>query len=185
MDRRFLAVATDLLDEEGWSALSLDRIAERAGVSRATVWRAGITRTTVERLLRLKLVADYQELMAQTSGSGLDRLVSALRSLCEVAERNLPLLAHTDIAFHGPDLDAIGVELDYFRPWLEILGQAATDGSLPPVDDPPRFVVALTDSLILTYVHLRTHHGDYGWTPDRTADHLVDLLTHGFAPRPS
>lgn len=185
MDRRYLAVATELLDEEGWSALSLDRIAERAGVSRATIWRAGITRTSVERLLRLRLVADYQELVAQTAGSGLDRLVSALRSLCEVAERNLPLLAHTDLAFHGPDLDAIGVEFDYFGPWLQILEQAATDGSLPPVDDPPRFIVALTDSLILTYVHLRAHHGDYGWPADRTADHLIDLLTHGFAPRTS
>lgn len=185
MDSRLLAVATELLDEDGWSALSLDRIAERAGVSRATVWRAGLTRTNVERLLRLRLAADYQELMWRpltVAGSGLDRLEMALRSLCEVAERNLPLLAHTDLAFHGPDLDAIGVELDYFGPWLQILEQATTDGSLPAIEDPSRFVVALTDALLLTYVHLRAHHGDYGWTTSRTADHLVGLLTLGFAP---
>lgn len=184
VDSKLLAVATELLDEYGWSALSLDRIAERAGVSRATVWRAGLTRTNVERLLRLRLAADYQELMWRppTPGSGVDRLEFALRSLCEVAERNLPLLAHTDLAFHGPDLDAIGVELDYFGPWLQILEQAATDGTLPPIEDPSRFVVALTDALLLTYVHLRAHHSDYGWTTSRTADHLVNLLTRGFAP---
>jgi AcrR family transcriptional regulator len=187
VDSRLLAVAIDLLDEDGWSALSLDRIAERAGVSRATVWRAGLTRTNVERVLRRRLVADYQELMWRPltmAGSGLDRLELALRSLCEVAERNLPLLAHTDLAFHGPDLDAVGVELDYFGPWLRILEQAASDGSLPPIEDPSRFVVVLTDALLLTYVHLRAHHGDYGWFPDRTTDHLVNLLTHGFLPRP-
>ncbi len=186
MDSRLLAVATELLDEEGWSALSLDRIAERAGVSRATVWRAGLTRANVERLLRLRLAADYQELMWRPltmAGSGVDRLEMALRSLCEVAERNLPLLAHTDLAFHGPDLDAIGVELDYFGPWFQILEQAATDGSLRPIEDPSRFVVALTDALLLTYVHLRAHHGGYGWTTGGTADHLVNLLTRGIVPR--
>ena len=185
MDSRFLAVATELLDEEGWSALSLDRIAERAGVSRATVWRAGLTRANVERLLRLRLAADYQELMWRPltmAGSGLDRLELALRALCEVAERNLPLLAHTDLAFHGPDLDEIGVELDYFGPCFPILEQAVTDGSLPPIEDRSRFVVALSDALLLTYVHLRAHHGAYGWTADRTADHLINLLSHGVVP---
>lgn len=186
MDSRLLAVATELLDQEGWTALSLDRIAERAGVSRATVWRAGLTRANVEGALRRRLAADYQELMwhpLTMPGSGLDRLQAALRSLCAVAERNLPLLAHTDLAFHGPDLDAIGVELDYFGPWLRILEQAAADGTLPPVDDATRFVVVLTDALLLTYVHLRAHHSSYGWTPDRTTDYLIDLLTHGFLPR--
>ncbi|TDU89241.1 TetR family transcriptional regulator [Kribbella voronezhensis] len=186
MDSRLLAVATELLDQDGWTALSLDRIAERAGVSRATVWRAGLTRANVELVLRRKLAADYQELMwhpLTMPGSGLDRLQAALRSLCAVAERNLPLLAHTDLAFHEPDLDAAGLELDYFGPWLRILEQAAADGSLPPVDNPTRFVVALTDALLLTYVHLRAHHSTYGWTPDSTADHLITLLTHGYLPR--
>ncbi|MET7282203.1 TetR family transcriptional regulator [Kribbella sp. NPDC005582] len=186
MDSRLLAVASELLDEEGWTALSLDRIAERAGVSRATVWRAGLTRANVEREMRLRLAADYRELMWRPltmPGSGFDRLQAALRALCEVAERNLPLLAHTDQAFHGSDLDAVGVELDYFGPWLRILEQAAADGSLPPVDDETRFVVALTDALILGYVHLRAHHAAYDWTPDRTAEHLINLMTYGFVPR--
>jgi hypothetical protein len=138
-------------------------------------------------VLRRRLVADYQELMwhpLTMPGSVLDRLQAALRSLCAVAERNLPLLAHTDLAFHGPDLEAIGVELDYFGPWLRILEQAAADGSLPPVDDATRFVVLLTDSLLLSYVHLRAHHRGYGWPPERTADDLIGLLTHGFLPRP-
>ncbi|MFK4088424.1 TetR/AcrR family transcriptional regulator [Kribbella sp. NPDC020789] len=177
-------MATELLDEEGWSALSLDRIAERAGVSRATVWRAGLTRTSVERVLRRRLAADYQELMwipVTLPGTGLDRLQAALRSLCAVAERNLPLLAHTDLAFHGPDLDAVDVQLDYFGPWLRIIEHAKADGTLPSIEDETKFVVALTDMLLLSYVHLRAHHSNYGWPADHTADYLINLLTHGYA----
>ena len=81
MDSRLLAVATQLLDEEGWAALSLDRIPESAGIPRATVWRAGLTRGAVERVLRTRLAADYKDLMWRRltmAGSGLDRLDAAL-----------------------------------------------------------------------------------------------------------
>jgi AcrR family transcriptional regulator len=183
---RLLQVATELLDEHGWEALSLDRIADRAGVSRATVWRAGLTRAAVEQLLRQRLTADYLALMwapLGMEGSGRERLDAALRALCEVAERNLPLLAHTDLAFHGPDLDAAGLEVDYFGPWLRILDQAVSDGSLAEIDDRARFVVALSDLVMLTYVHLRVHHRSYGWTPALSADQLINLLSLGYLPR--
>jgi len=41
------------------------------------------------------------------SGSGEQRLAGAFRALCAVAERNLPLLAHTETAFHGPDPEPV------------------------------------------------------------------------------
>src|SRR5690242_1069184 len=109
MDRELLAVATAILNEQGWSALSLDAIAARAGVSRATVWRHGLTRGAVELQLRRQLVADYRDLLwgpLTAAGPGADRLAAALAALCAVAERNLPFLAHTETALHGADLDA-------------------------------------------------------------------------------
>ena len=183
MDQKLVAVAVELLDEEGWPALSLDRIAERAGVSRATVWRHGLTRTSVEALLRRRLVADYRELMwapLTMDGSGRDRLTAALHALCAVAERNLPLLAHTEEAFHGPDLDGVGEQLDFFGPWLRILDAGAADTTLHPPEDRERYVVALTNLTLLTYVHLRAFHGPYGWTAASTADYLIDLLASGY-----
>jgi AcrR family transcriptional regulator len=63
MNRKLFDVAVTLLREDGWEALNLDRIAERAGVSRATVWRHGITRASVEQQLRLQLAADYRDLL--------------------------------------------------------------------------------------------------------------------------
>ena len=186
MDQRLLAVAIELLDEEGWSALTLDRVAERAGLSRATVWRHGVTQASVEAVLRAQLAADYRDALwgpLTMEGTGRDRLTAALRAMCSMSERNLPLLAHTAEAFHGPALDAMGIELDFFGPWFRILEAGATDGTLDPVPDPERFVTALTNLVMLTYVHLRALHGDYGWQPEETQNYLLNLVAQGYLPR--
>jgi len=193
MNEDLLAVATAILNERGWSAVSLDAIAERAGVSRATVWRHGLTRTAVERVLRRRLVGDYRELLvealrAEGSGAaaaGARRLADALAALCAVAERNLPFLAHTETAFHAPDLEAAELTVDFYGPWLRILDVAVADGSLEPPEQPTAFVAALTNMVLLTYVHLRTYHTEYGWTPQRATAVTVDLVSRGYLPRPS
>jgi hypothetical protein len=110
-------------------------------------------------------------------------LTAALRALCEVAERNLPLLAHTNTAFHGPDLDAAGLSIDYFAPWLRILEQGQADGSLVPVSQPHRFAVLISDTVLFTYVHLRARHRHYGWTPRAARDAVVSLAANGYLPR--
>lgn len=187
MDKDLLAVAARLLHDEGWPALRLERIAEEAGVSRATVWRHGLTRGAVEQLLREQLAADYQALMWQPltmPGTGRERFAAALRALCAVAERNLPLLAHTDTAFHGPDLEAAGLSIDYFAPWLRILEQGQADQTLAPVAEPHRFVVLVTDTVLFGYLHLRAHHRRYGWTPEQASDAVVGLVANGYLPRP-
>lgn len=188
MNEELLAVATAILNERGWSAVSLDAIAERAGVSRATVWRHGLTRTAVEQVLRRRLVADYRELMFQAltaAGPGAHRLATALAALCAVAERNLPFLAHTETAFHAPDLAAAELTVDFYGPWLRILEVAVADGSLTPPEQPTAFVAALTNMVLLTYVHLRTYHTEYGWTPQRATEVTVDLVSRGYLPRES
>jgi AcrR family transcriptional regulator len=187
VDQDLLAVAARLLEEEGWAALRLERIGQAAGVSRATVWRHGLTRRAVEQQLRAQLAADYQALMAEPltmPGTGADRFAAALRALCQVAERNLPLLAHTDTAFHRPDLDAAGLAVDYFAPWERILEQGHADGSLAPAAEPRRFAVLVTDTVLFSYVHLRAHHREYGWTPEAARDAVTSLVARGYLPRP-
>jgi len=188
VDKDLLAVAARLLDQEGWGALRLERIAQAAGVSRATVWRHGLTRRAVEQLLRQQLAADYQALMWEPltmPGTGAERFAAALRALCAVAERNLPLLAHTDTAFHGPDLDVAGLAIDYFAPWLRILEQGQADRSLAPVAEPRRFVVLVSDTVLFSYVHLRARHRGYGWTPETARDAVTGLVANGYLPRAS
>lgn len=186
VNEELLKVAITLLHEDGWPALSLEAIAERAGVSRATVWRHGLTRAAVERVLRARLVADYRELMwapLTGDGTGEQRLSAALQALCVVAERNLPLLTHTETAFHPTDLEAASMTLDFYGPWLRILEMAVADGSLPPPQDPRTWIGALTNMVLLTYVHLRAYHSGNGWTPQRTADVVVELVSRGYLPR--
>jgi AcrR family transcriptional regulator len=186
VDEDLLAVAAALLEQEGWAALRLDRIAEAAGVSRATVWRHGLTRQAVEQLLRQQLTADYQQLMWEPltmPGTGAERFGAALRALCALAERNLPLLAHTGTAFHEPDLDAAGLAIDYFAPWLRILEQGQADGSLPRVAEPYRFAVLVSETVLFSYVHLRAHHRRYGWTPETASDAVIGLVATGYLPR--
>jgi AcrR family transcriptional regulator len=187
MNEELLTVAITLLHDKGWAALSLDAIAERAGVSRATVWRHGLTRTAVERVLRARLVADYRELMwgpLTQDGPGWRRLADALAALCVVAERNLPFLTHTETAFHAADLEAVGLSVDFFGPWLRIIDLAVADGSLAPPEQPMAFVSGLTNMVLLTYVHLRAYHAEFAWTPERTTAFLVDLVSRGYLPRP-
>jgi AcrR family transcriptional regulator len=187
LNKDLLAVAARLLDEEGWAALRLERIAEAANVSRATVWRHGLTRRAVEQRLRAQLAADYQALMWEPltmCGTAAERFAAALRALCAVAERNLPLLAHTDTAFHRPDLDAAGLAVDYFAPWLRILEQGQADGSLAPAAEPRRFAVLVTDTVLFSYVHLRAHHREYGWSPGEARDAVTGLAANGYLPRP-
>jgi AcrR family transcriptional regulator len=186
VDKDLLAVAATLLEQEGWAALRLDRIAEAAGVSRATVWRHGVTRGAVEQLLRQQLAADYQQLMWEPltmPGTGAERFAAALRALCALAERNLPLLAHTDTAFHEPDLTAAGLTIDYFAPWLRILEQGQADGSLPPVAEPRRLAVLVSETVLFSYVHLRAHHRRYGWTPGAARDAVIGLVANGYLAR--
>jgi AcrR family transcriptional regulator len=186
VDKDLLAVATTILNERGWAALSLEAIADRAGVSRATVWRHGLTRTAVEHVLRQRLVADYRDLMwgpLTAAGTGEQRLAAALAALCEVAERNLPFLAHTETAFHPGDLDAAGLSVDFYGPWLRIIEVAVADGSLERPEQPTAFVAAITNMVLLTYVHLRTYHTAYGWTPERARTQTLGLVSRGYLPR--
>ena len=155
-------------------------------MSRVTVWRHGVTRGSVERELRHRLAADYRDRIYDVltaPGTARDRLAAALTALCEVAERSLPLLAHTETAFHGPDLDAVGIQLDFYSPWLRILEAGEVDGSLSSIEDRRRFIGALTNMVLLTYVHLRAYHAAAGWRPANTAAHVVTLVSEGYLPR--
>jgi hypothetical protein len=172
VDKDLLAVAARLLDQEGWAAPRLERIADAVGVSRGhglaaradpPLRRATAAPAACRRLPGPDVgTADHARHPGPTSSP-------PRCALCAVAERNLPLLAHTDTAFHGPDLDAAGLAIDYFAPWLRILEQGRADGSLAPVAEPRRFAVLVTDTVLFSYVHLRARHRDYRWTPRRPA----------------
>jgi AcrR family transcriptional regulator len=186
MNRRLLEVAVSLLEEKGWDALNLDRIAERAGVSRATVWRHGITRASVERELRRQLAADYRDLLwpvLAMPGSGADRLEAGIAALCELADRHLALLAHSEMYLHDAEVIDDGVEVNLLAPFVRFITDGVTDGSLTHIEEPWPYAALLFGAVVLPYVHLRVHHAEWGWTPERTRAYVLDLVGRGYLPR--
>src|SRR5437763_14213378 len=99
MDDRLLDAAIAVLDEHGFAGLTLERVAERAGRSRVTLWRQGVTQEALLDGLLARLTRDYRDAMWSTladSGSGADRLRVALRELCVIVDRHLHLINVTD-----------------------------------------------------------------------------------------
>jgi len=169
-----------VLAEEGWDRLSLERIAERAGTSRVTLWRRGITRDTLVDALLTRLTDDYQRSLwpiLTSSGSGRGRLEAALRALCEVADRHLHLLLASDTAFHEAQSRA-DPRPSFVEPLVRLLHDGVADGSLREPADYADRANALFNTVCWSYVHLRGRHG---WPAERTSTHVLDLVLNGVA----
>ena len=186
MDRKLLEVAETLLAKDGWAAVNLDRIAASAGVSRATVWRHGLTRTSVERELRRRLADDCRDLLwpvLTQPGDAATRLHACLEALCELADRHLALLSHSDQFLHEAELTKDGEPVNMLEPIVQLLNEGRRDGSVADVGDPWPYAAMLSSAVVLPYVHLRAHHSEWGWTPERTRRYVLGLAANGYAPR--
>jgi AcrR family transcriptional regulator len=169
--------AIEVLAERGFAGLTLERVAEVAGLARSTLWRQGLTREVLVGALVGELAEDFRSTMypvLTSGGTGCERLVQGLEALCELLDRNLPLMLATDEAFHQET--APGVPPDYLHPFIRFLREGAADGSLPPAED----VVATADlafnAVAWPYVHLRGRHG---WPADRARMRIVGLVVAG------
>jgi AcrR family transcriptional regulator len=174
MDRRLLTAAAQVLSEHGPAGLTVERVAERAGVSRVTAWRLGGSRDGLFGALLVDLATDYRSSMwpiMTAPGTGRDRLERALRVLCDVIDRHLPLVLATDTAFH---VDPPGVPaIRYTEPLHRLLLDGQLDGTLV-VDDPSEeMAVVLFNAVCWPYAHLRSRHE---WPPERARSTLLRLL---------
>ena len=175
-----LDATVDILAEEGWERLSLERIAERAGTSRVTLWRQGITRDALVDALLERLTDDYRRSLwpiLTAAGSGRTRLEAAIRALCDVADRHLQLLLASDTAFHQAQ-ERAPVRPSFVEPLIRLLQDGVADGSL---QEPPNYrerANALFNTVCWSYVHLRGRHG---WSSQRAASNILDLVLNGVA----
>jgi len=170
-----------VLREQGWDGLTLERVAEVAGRARTTLWRQGLTRDVLIGALVGGLAEDFRTSMfpvLTAGGTGRERLVLGLETLCDLLDRHLPLLLATDEAFHQEP--APGQPPDYLRPFITFLRDGAADGSLPPCGDTVETADVLFNAVAWPYVHLRGRHG---WPADRARERVVGLVLNGIAPR--
>lgn len=185
VDETVLTAARSVMATSGWHAVTMERIAEAAGVSRVTLHRRGITKQLILGQLAAQGLERYRAVMwpALTSeGSGAHRLELAIRALCEAAESDMHLIVAlreaSDDVFHDESSDGL-TRTEFTVPFERILRDGATDGSLTTTD----FVETATVIFNLvgwTYIHLRLGHG---WSPDRALANVEAIALRGLLAR--
>src|SRR5947208_1250902 len=83
-----------VIAEVGWDALTLDRVAEKAGKSRVTLWRNGVTRESLLAGLLRQLADDYRDRMLPVLVAPMtprERFEKTLYALCDVIDMHSDL----------------------------------------------------------------------------------------------
>ncbi|HVB53724.1 MAG TPA: helix-turn-helix domain-containing protein [Candidatus Acidoferrales bacterium] len=172
-DPRLLRAAVAVLAKTGWDGLTMEAVAEEAGLSRVTTWRLGATREGLIGSLLLNLEEDYRRAMwpaLTAAGTARDRLAAALLALFEVAEAYLPLLMAADQVFHRASVGG----LNFNEPFSRIFRDGLDDGSLaPPGGDPDQAADLLFNTACWPYVHLRGRHH---WDRDKLRTQLSAVV---------
>jgi AcrR family transcriptional regulator len=180
IDRSLAQATVAVLAAGGWDKLSLERVAEAAGVSRVTLWRQRITRETLVHGLLEALSDDYREAMwpvLTAPGTARERLERALTALCDVAETHLELLLASDTAFHEAWEDG-RPRASFLDPFVRIVDDGAADGTVRQLGKPADAADLLFNTACWSYVHLRGRHG---WTQEVARERVVALVLDGIA----
>ncbi len=180
-DPRLLAAARQVLADAGWEGLTVEAVAEAAGLSRVTAWRLGASREALVATLLAELGQDYRDAMwpaLVSQGTARERLDRALAALFDVADAHLPLLLAADTIFHRAGAGPVS----FSEPFVRLFTDGAADGSVTlPGDGPAESAELLFNTACWSYVHLRGRHG---WAPARARRRLLTLLGPGLGPVP-
>ncbi|MGC1183942.1 MAG: TetR/AcrR family transcriptional regulator [Candidatus Dormiibacterota bacterium] len=172
-DPRLLEAAVGVLAKTGWNSLTMDAVAEEAGLSRVTAWRLGATREALVASLLERLEDDYRRALwpALTgAGSARDRMGLALLALFDVAEAHLPLLLASDQVLHQASQSGI----NFNEPFARLFRDGLEDGSLAcPGDDADQSADLLFNTACWAYVHLRGRHR---WSRGKLRSQLTRMV---------
>jgi AcrR family transcriptional regulator len=180
IEPRVLEAALRVLAETGWDRLSLERVADSAGISRVTLWRQGVSREALVGALLARLSQDYRDSMwtvLTAAGTGRERLEQALQALCDVAERHLELLLASDTAFHRAWADN-RPRMSFLAPFIRIVEEGVSDGTLRELGAPSDVADLLFNTICWPYVHLRGRHD---WASKDASGRVIGLVLAGIA----
>ena len=186
MDDRLLDAAVAVLEDHGFPGLTLERVAERVGRSRVTLWRQQVTQEALVDGLLARLTRDYRDAMwpAMTeAGVGARRLRAAVTGLLDVADTHLHLLGVADDVFDRAEArlrDIAGQGFRFVDPFTAAVRAGREDGSIPPTDTTVERETTVEDAAAAIfattcwgYVHLRRR---LGWPPDRARPPILALV---------
>jgi AcrR family transcriptional regulator len=187
VDDRLLDAAVAVLEEHGPTGLTLERVAERAGRSRVTLWRQQVTQEALVDGLLARLTRDFRDGMwpaLAEAGTGAQRLSSALTALCDLADAHLHLLGVADDIFDRAAQrmrDVTGQSFSFADPFLAALRAGTADGSIElAAVSPEDAATALFATVCWGYVHLRRRSG---WSPARARTAVIGPALAGVTPR--
>jgi AcrR family transcriptional regulator len=181
VDRTLVDATAAAVAKWGLSEVTLERVAAEAGMSRATIYRRGVTREDLIAALTAEAADTYSRAMLPAlagPGTARERLESALDALCVTADEHLHLLAGMFLAhgevFHKPGPDAMVVDV-FAEPFERLLRDGAADGSLRSL--PATITATALFNLVgWGYIHLRAAHD---WQPETARRILLDLVLNG------
>jgi AcrR family transcriptional regulator len=178
-DERLLAAAARVLQDAGWQGLTIEAVAEAAGLSRVTAWRLGASREALIASLLSQLDQDYRRVMWPAlvgSGTARERLERAIDALFDVIDAHLPLLLASDTVFHR----ASQTRLSFNEPFIRLFEDGRIDHSVAAIaDDPEESSDLLFNAICWPYVHLRGRHD---CTAERARRRLRGLLGPSLDP---
>lgn len=169
------------IERWGLTETTLERVAEQAGISRATLYRRGVTREQLIAALAQRAAETFRTALWPAlagPGSAAQRLRAALEALCATADEHLHLLAGMFLAhgevFHKPGPDALLVDV-FAEPFDRLLRDGQLDGTLRTVP-PTLTATVLFNTVGWGYVHLRASHH---WEPRPARASVLDLVLNG------
>jgi len=179
-----LEASLQLLDDGGYDKLTTNRIAERAGVNVALVYRyfAGkesIVATLLE-LAAAQTETAFADAITQTRGlplvDGLRAIVAAL-SATPSPNVHRALVEHVDAASRRPLIDALRARL--LHRFEQFLHRHANE--IRPLDDPAAAMFVLEHALEAV-THAIAFYRPNSLTAQRAIDVTVDLVMRYLAP---
>jgi AcrR family transcriptional regulator len=191
--RRIVDAGRDLFIERGYAATTIDVIAERAEVSRKTVFSAVGGKAAVLKLAfdwtlagddEPVAIADRPEVRRMMQGTDPAVLLAEWMAMNATIAGRLALLYHVLVIAADTDRQAAElldtVEHQRFSGAEALVGRIADLGGLRPGLDKQR-AAAIADLLIdpAPYRHLVLRHG---WTPDQYTEHLQRIATSALLP---
>jgi TetR/AcrR family transcriptional regulator len=192
---RILAAAKDLFAESGFDAVSMNAIAERAGVSKANIFHHFKSKNDLY-LAVLNTACDQSRPQIEQLGNGSGALEDRLRDYSRshldsiLQDEKISQLILRDMLEKGPQRGKEFAELfgQNFARLVEILRSGQKKGELRKDIDPAMVASLLigADVFFFQSREILRHFPDVKFTdkPMRYSEMLVDILLRGIQPKP-
>lgn len=193
---RILAAAKDLFAESGFDAVSMNAIADRAGVSKANVFHHFKSKNDLY-LAVLKIACSESHAQIDQLGSNKGLFVARLRDYSAshlasmLQDEKISRLVQRDMLENGPQRGKEFAEQVFgqnFARLVDILRSGQKKGELRKEIDPAMLATLLigADVFFFQSREVLRHFPDVSFTaaPERYSAMLAEILLHGILPKP-